>query len=401
MMIVYSAESGKVALDGTGRNSPFTEALLRHIGEEGESISDMMIEVRNDVRKETGTTSSSPLKAPSSPVNSSSSLLLNRPRRNPPPPMPRSPRCARKSRGSRPTRGAVEVAAGAACAFAEEARRGDQAGRSARRRSRTFRPPAPTSRVIAVEPAGSGTNSDTGNDVRAGPSAGGKCRNPGGSHQARRHRRHGCRSRRRLKLARRPKRRCRQAPRAKSSRRTCLPSSSGSAAISAASTAIGAGARNLPLSASTGTPRSKLPLDEPQQASLDALKGWKGPHCPIEKAVPPRFKQRPVVAPERKRRRRARRCGRARPSLLPCKPCQRGRPRPQEHVERRAARATARLPVERLARPVSLAPNACVVEPGGACLGRQIDIAEIDENVAAHATPSACRDRARGTRSIR
>src|SRR5262245_44935634 len=54
MMIVYSAEFGKVALDGTGRYSPFTEALLRHIGEEGESIGDMMIEVRNDVRKGTG-----------------------------------------------------------------------------------------------------------------------------------------------------------------------------------------------------------------------------------------------------------------------------------------------------------------------------------------------------------
>src|SRR5512147_1703586 len=48
MMIVYSAEFGKVGLDGTGRNSPFTEALLRHIGEEGESISDMMIDVRNE-----------------------------------------------------------------------------------------------------------------------------------------------------------------------------------------------------------------------------------------------------------------------------------------------------------------------------------------------------------------
>src|SRR5207344_1017016 len=52
---------------------------------------------------------------------------------------------------------------------------------------------------------------------------------------------------------------------------------------------------------------------------------------------------------------------------------------------RRAARATARLPVERLATPITLAPNTCVFEPGGACLGRQIDIAEIDENVAAHA----------------
>jgi uncharacterized caspase-like protein len=54
MMVVYSTEPGKVALDGTGRNSPFTAALLRHIDSEGESISDVMIEVRNDVLKETG-----------------------------------------------------------------------------------------------------------------------------------------------------------------------------------------------------------------------------------------------------------------------------------------------------------------------------------------------------------
>jgi len=54
MMVVYSTEPGKVALDGTGRNSPFTAALLRHIDSEGESISDIMIEVRNDVLKETG-----------------------------------------------------------------------------------------------------------------------------------------------------------------------------------------------------------------------------------------------------------------------------------------------------------------------------------------------------------
>jgi uncharacterized caspase-like protein len=54
MMVVYSTEPGKVALDGTGRNSPFTAALLRHIDSEGESISDVMIDVRNDVLKETG-----------------------------------------------------------------------------------------------------------------------------------------------------------------------------------------------------------------------------------------------------------------------------------------------------------------------------------------------------------
>ena len=53
MMIVYATEPGKVALDGTGRNSPFTGALLRHIDTEGASISDVMIAVRNDVLSET------------------------------------------------------------------------------------------------------------------------------------------------------------------------------------------------------------------------------------------------------------------------------------------------------------------------------------------------------------
>lgn len=53
MMVVYATEPGKVALDGTGRNSPFTAALLRHIDTEGASISDVMIDVRNDVLKAT------------------------------------------------------------------------------------------------------------------------------------------------------------------------------------------------------------------------------------------------------------------------------------------------------------------------------------------------------------
>jgi hypothetical protein len=32
----------------------------------------------------------------------------------------------------------------------------------------------------------------------------------------------------------------------------------------------------------------ELPVEEPQSASLDALKGWKGPPCPSEKIVGPR-----------------------------------------------------------------------------------------------------------------
>jgi hypothetical protein len=53
MMIAFSTQPGNVALDGDGRNSPFTNALLHHIDAEGTSINDMMIEVRNDVLKET------------------------------------------------------------------------------------------------------------------------------------------------------------------------------------------------------------------------------------------------------------------------------------------------------------------------------------------------------------
>ncbi len=53
MMIAFSTRPEDVALDGEGRNSPFTGALLRHITDEGESVNDVMIEVRNDVLKTT------------------------------------------------------------------------------------------------------------------------------------------------------------------------------------------------------------------------------------------------------------------------------------------------------------------------------------------------------------
>jgi uncharacterized caspase-like protein len=53
MMIAFSTQPGNVALDGEGRNSPFTGALLRHIDAEGASINDVMIDVRNDVLKAT------------------------------------------------------------------------------------------------------------------------------------------------------------------------------------------------------------------------------------------------------------------------------------------------------------------------------------------------------------
>jgi uncharacterized caspase-like protein len=51
--VAFSTQPDAVALDGTGRNSPFTTALLSHIAEPGQSISDVMISVRNDVIAET------------------------------------------------------------------------------------------------------------------------------------------------------------------------------------------------------------------------------------------------------------------------------------------------------------------------------------------------------------
>jgi uncharacterized caspase-like protein len=47
--IAFSTAPGAVAMDGSGRNSPFAEALVRHIATPGQSINDLMIAVRTDV----------------------------------------------------------------------------------------------------------------------------------------------------------------------------------------------------------------------------------------------------------------------------------------------------------------------------------------------------------------
>lgn len=53
MLISFATEPGNVALDGDGRNSPFTSALLKHIDATDASINDVMIEVRKDVMEAT------------------------------------------------------------------------------------------------------------------------------------------------------------------------------------------------------------------------------------------------------------------------------------------------------------------------------------------------------------
>ena len=53
-LIAFSTQPGAFALDGTGRNSPYTEALLKHLETQGKDFSGVLVEVRNDVLKTTG-----------------------------------------------------------------------------------------------------------------------------------------------------------------------------------------------------------------------------------------------------------------------------------------------------------------------------------------------------------
>jgi formylglycine-generating enzyme required for sulfatase activity len=52
-LISFSTQPGNVALDGAGRNSPFAGALVRRVATPGDDLSALLIDVRNDVRKET------------------------------------------------------------------------------------------------------------------------------------------------------------------------------------------------------------------------------------------------------------------------------------------------------------------------------------------------------------
>lgn len=47
--IAFATEPGSVALDGEGSNSPFTSALVRHIGAPGEEVGRVLQRVRKDV----------------------------------------------------------------------------------------------------------------------------------------------------------------------------------------------------------------------------------------------------------------------------------------------------------------------------------------------------------------
>jgi formylglycine-generating enzyme required for sulfatase activity len=52
-LISFSTQPGNVALDGAGRNSPYTSALLRQLAAPKEDLSAILIDVRNDVMQAT------------------------------------------------------------------------------------------------------------------------------------------------------------------------------------------------------------------------------------------------------------------------------------------------------------------------------------------------------------
>jgi uncharacterized caspase-like protein len=328
MMIVYSAEFGKVALDGTGRNSPFTEALLRHIGEEGESISDMMIEVRNDVRKETGNQ-----QQPIESTQLTGQFFFK----------PAPQQTAAKSSSTDAELAALrqEIARLQADQGALLKSQQEQLALLQKKLAEETKPsetPAPQpsvppsgtdSRVIAVEPAGGGTNSAPATAAAPNAAQAGNTVTPEET----------------TKLAATESKGAEQTT-PEAGRTTEAPLPQGATRQELAQDILvelkrvgcyfgtingnWAARSQLALDRFNRLAKLELPLEEPQQASLDALRGWKGPHCPIEQAVPPRFKQRPVVVAPPRQTPPPRKAVRAGPPKRPPVQAFQPRPRPQQ-----------------------------------------------------------------------
>jgi uncharacterized caspase-like protein len=323
MMIVYATEPGKVALDGTGRNSPFTGALLRHIDTEGASISDVMIAVRNDVLSET-----SGKQRPFESASLTGQFFFK----------PKPEEIADKSSSSsaeiavlreqiaklQADQGALlksqqEQLALLQKKLAEETKTAEPAAtQSAATDSGT------TSRLVGVEPAKEAAApppTETSSSTAApAPSAAATEQD--------------------TKIAATEAKDTEEpAPEVDKTSEAPLPESATreqlaqDMLVELAKLGCYFGKINsdwntrsrLALDRFNRHAKLDLPLDEPQQASLDALKDWKGAHCPLEKAVPPRVKQRPVIAP--KKQSPPRKAVRAAPRKAP--PVQAARPRPQ------------------------------------------------------------------------
>jgi uncharacterized caspase-like protein len=53
-IISFSTQPGNIALDGTGRNSPYSGALAGQLAASGDDLNAILIAVRNDVMRQTG-----------------------------------------------------------------------------------------------------------------------------------------------------------------------------------------------------------------------------------------------------------------------------------------------------------------------------------------------------------
>jgi uncharacterized caspase-like protein len=324
MMIVYATEPGKVALDGTGRNSPFTAALLRHIDTEGASIGDVMITVRNDVLSATS--------GKQRPFESASltGQFFFKP----------APQAADKSSSTydeiaalrqeiarlQADQGALlksqqEQLAALQKKLADETKSAEPV---AQQPNATEQPGATksgtTSRVVGVEPAKSSAPAPAETSAST-PS-------PAPEEATRLAATDG-------KGTGEPAPDSTGAPLPESATRQELAQDM-LAELSKLGCYFGSingdwGKRSrLALDRFNRHAKLDLPLDEPQQASLDALKGWKGSHCPLEKVAPPRIKQRPVVVVPKKQA-PPRKAVRAAPRKAPPVQAVRPRPQPQDH----------------------------------------------------------------------
>jgi uncharacterized caspase-like protein len=296
MMIVYATEPGKVALDGTGRNSPFTGALLRHIDTEGASIGDVMIAVRNDVLSETG--------GKQRPFESASltGQFFFKPK-----PQQEAGKSAATSDDVASLRQEIaRLQADQGALLKSQQEQLALLQKKLERETKTAEPEPPqpspdsgtTSRVIGVEPAKSGTPAPAEASASA-PSPAPEASPPEESTKV---------------AAAESKDSDEPAPETAKTTEAPLPESATrqelaqDMLIELSKLGCYFGGINgnwtkrsqLALDRFNRHAKLDLQLDEPQQASLDALKDWKGTHCPIEQAVPPRIKQRPVVVAPKK-----------------------------------------------------------------------------------------------------
>jgi uncharacterized caspase-like protein len=273
MMIVYATEPGKVALDGTGRNSPFTAALLRHIGQEGASISDVMIDVRNDVLKETG--------GQQRPFESASltGQFYFKPRPETP-----APSTAEEIASLRAEIARLQADQGALLKSQQEQLIEMQAKLAVKTGADSAPPPAasPSPSASPVAPQEPATATPASTPVEETKTAAVDSASPSTESPA-------------------PAENTAPLPETSDPKEVAANMQTELKRIGCYSGRVGDGwgpQSRLALERFNDLATLELPPEEPQTASLDALKAWKGPNCEIA-AVTPKATPRPAAVPKK------------------------------------------------------------------------------------------------------